>query len=354
MTIVKTKYWSLLDNGKVRCDVCPRFCQLAEGQRGHCFVRGREDNEIVLMTHNRSSGFCIDPIEKKPLNHFYPGSAVLSFGTAGCNLACRFCQNWDITKSRQLDILQSKANAFDIVKAAKESGCLSIAFTYNDPVIFLEYAKEVAELAQLEGIKTVAVTAGYINPRPREEFFSFIDAVNVDLKAFTDDFYQKLTGAHLQNVLETLIYIKKETKVWLEITTLLIPGMNDSPEEIDAMTKWIFQNLGPDIPLHLTAFHPDWKMRDTPSTGIEILQRSREIALKNNLNFVYTGNVHDPIGSSTYCPRCHETLIERDWFELGKWKIDSNGSCGSCGYKIKGKWDERPGDWGSKRQVLSI
>ncbi len=352
MSVISTKYWTKLQNGKVQCDLCPRNCKLNEGQRGLCYVRGREDDEIKLYTYGRSSGFAIDPIEKKPLNHFLPGTPVLSFGTAGCNLTCKFCQNWDISKSREMDTLQAEASPEEIVAAAIRSNSRSIAFTYNDPVIFLEYARDVAKVAHENNIKTVAVTAGYINPEARKEFFSFIDAANIDLKAFSNDFYKQLTGGELQPVLDTLIYLKNETKVWFEITTLLIPGKNDSDGELTAMCQWIVDNLGTNVPLHFSAFHPDFKMKDVPRTPKQSLNRAREIAMKAGLNYVYIGNVHDSRGSSTYCPSCSHLLIERDWFQLGKWKLDKSGACTNCGHEISGEFESESGDWGGDRQAV--
>jgi pyruvate formate lyase activating enzyme len=349
---VSGRYWHALNDGRLQCDLCPRFCKLREGQRGLCFVRGRADEEIVLTTYGRSSGFCVDPIEKKPLNHFLPGSPVLSFGTAGCNLACKFCQNWDISKSREFDRLQDSATPYEIAAAAIETGSRSVAYTYNDPVIFLEYAVDVAETCRERGIKNVAVTAGYITEQAREEFFRPMDAANIDLKAFTDRFYWKVCGGHLEPVLETLLYLKNETNIWFEITTLLIPGENDSVAEIEAMTQWIVEHLGPDVPLHLTAFHPDWKMMDTPSTPRSTLTRSRDIALRAGLRYVYTGNVHDFKGSSTYCYSCGEMLIGRDWYALSTWNLERAGSCKNCGAEIAGFFEDRAGTWGPRRQAL--
>jgi pyruvate formate lyase activating enzyme len=334
------RYWHRLDDTRLQCDLCPRYCKLREGQRGLCFVRGREKDKIVLTTYGRSSGFAVDPIEKKPLNHFLPGSRVLSFGTAGCNLACKFCQNWDISKSREFDRLQVSATPQWIASTAIEQGCRSVAYTYNDPVIFLEYAVDVAEACGERGVLNVAVTAGYMTKEPREEFFRHMDAVNVDLKAFTDRFYWKICGGHLEPVLDTLLYLKNETDSWFEITTLLIPGENDSEAEIETMSGWIMEHLGPDVPLHFSAFHPDWKMRDIPATPKATLSRSREIALETGLHYVYTGNVHDFKGSSTYCPGCGEILIGRDWYVLSTWTLTSDGCCGNCGEKIAGVFDE--------------
>ena len=347
------RHWHALDDGRVQCDLCPRLCRLHEGQRGLCFVRARHGDAMVLTTYGRSSGFCIDPVEKKPLNHFLPGTPILSFGTAGCNLTCKFCQNWDISKSREFDRLTDRADPESIAAAAVASGCRSVAFTYNDPVIFLEYAVDVARACKARGLKTVAVTAGYICEEPRAEFFSHMDAANVDLKGFTEGFYQKLCSAHLQPVLDTLVYLKRETAVWFEITTLLIPGENDSDAEIAAMTQWIAEELGPDVPLHFTAFHPDWKMRDIPPTPASTLSRARAIGRSNGLRFVYTGNVHDEAGGSTLCPGCGATLIGRDWYDITTWKL-RDGACPACGTRIAGVFEPVPGDWGRRRRRVGI
>lgn len=350
----KTKYWHQLEDGRIQCDLCPRFCKLREGQRGLCFVRACKNNEVVLTTYGRSSGFCIDPIEKKPLNHFYPGTSVLSFGTAGCNLACKFCQNYDISKSRQMDTLADMAMPEQLATTAKSLGCKSIAFTYNDPVIFLEYARDTAIACHEQGIKTVAVTAGYICPEPRKAFFEHVDATNVDLKAFNETFYRKLTGSKLSHVLDTLLYLKHETNVWLEITTLLIPDENDSEKEIAEMCAWIAEKLGLDIPLHFSAFHPDWKMRDKPRTPIQTLWKAREIALAHGLNYVYTGNVHDKDGDCTFCPNCKARIIERDWYRILSYNLDEQGNCKNCHHIIAGRFQEACGNWGAKRQVVKL
>ena len=347
--VAPARYWHLLGDGRIQCDLCPRFCRLHEGQHGLCFVRKFEGEALVLTTYGRSSGFCIDPIEKKPLNHFFPGTSVLSFGTAGCNLACKFCQNWDISKSRRLQTLSDQANPEAIALAAHHHGCRSVAYTYNDPVIFLEYAVDVAQACRERGIRNVAVTAGYICDDPRREFFSSMDAANVDLKAFTEGFYWKLTKGHLQPVLDTLLYLRHETDVWLEITTLLIPGENDSEGEVEALSQWIVGQLGPDVPLHFSAFHPDWKMLEYRHTPAATLQRARSIAKRNGLRYVYTGNVHDVDGQSTYCHGCGRMLVERDWYELGRWDLDPSGACRYCGAKCAGRFETAPGKWGSRR-----
>jgi len=354
LTNVATKYWHKLEDGRVQCDLCPRECHLKEGQRGLCFVRACEKGEVVLTTYGRSSGFCVDPIEKKPLNHFLPGTPVFSFGTAGCNLSCKYCQNWDMSKSREMDILANQATPEQIAETAKKLGCRSVAYTYNDPVIFMEYAIDTAKACRKHDIKSVAVTAGYISPGAREEFFSYMDAANVDLKGFTEDFYRKLTGGHLQPVLDTLRYLKHETDVWFEITNLMIPGHNDSEDELKRMVDWILTELGPDVPLHFSAFHPDYKMLDVPPTSPEALTRAREAAMAQGLHYVYTGNVHDSRGGSTWCPNCGELVIERDWYVLGHWGLDEKGCCASCGEKIPGVFEPKPGDWGAKRLPVDM
>lgn len=351
---ISGRYWSWLADGRIRCDLCPRECSLREGQRGLCFVRARHNDEIVLPTYGRSSGFCIDPIEKKPLNHFLPGTAVLSFGTAGCNLACKFCQNWDMSKSREMDTLAHKASPEQLAETSHQLGCRSIAYTYNDPVIFLEYAVDVAVAAREKGVKSVAVTAGYISAEPRKEFFSQMDAANIDLKSFSEKFYHKICGGHLAPVLDTLQYLKHETDVWIELTTLLIPGENDSFEEIETLSRWVAEKLSPEVPLHFTAFHPDYKMQAKSGTPASVVTRAREIALKNGLEYVYTGNVHDPLGASTYCPGCGRQVIERDWYDLGQWNLDPQGCCNQCGTWIAGIFEQKPGKWGRQRRPVWI
>ncbi len=348
------RYWHALDDGRVQCDLCPRYCHLHEGQRGACFVRMRERDAMVLTTYGRSSGFCIDPIEKKPLNHFYPGSSVFSFGTAGCNLACKFCQNWDISKSRDMDSLMDAASPEEIVSTALKWGCRSIAFTYNDPVIFAEYAMDVADAAHAAGLKTVAVTAGYITELARADFFSRMDAANVDLKSFSDDFYTRLCGAHLQPVLDNLRWLVKETPVWVELTTLLIPGQNDSDAELAALCDWVAETLGPTTPLHFTAFHPDFKLTDLPPTPPETLFRARELALARGLQHVYTGNIHDICGGSTHCPACGHCVIERDGYDILSHHLDDTGQCTYCGHLLPGRFERFDHAFGARRIPVAI
>lgn len=359
-----TSYWHHLDDGRVQCDVCPRSCKMRPGQRGVCFVRGRPaapegaavapDDGVVLLTYGRSSGYCVDPVEKKPLDHFLPGSSVLSFGTAGCNLACRFCQNWDISKSKEMDTLADAATPEGIARAARRLGCRSVAFTYNDPTIFLEYAADVADACHEVGVSAIAVTAGYICPEPRRDLYGHLDALNVDLKGFTEDFYRHVCGARLEPVLETLEYLRHETDLWFEITTLLIPGRNDADAELDELTGWVAEHLGPDVPLHFTAFHPDFKMTDVPPTPPSTLTRAREWGLRNGLRYVYTGNVHDSAGSSTWCPGCGALLVERDWYRLGAWHLTDDGRCRTCDHQVPGRFDGPPGTWGPRRLPVRL
>ena len=353
-TVVGTRHWHRLPDGRVQCDVCPRGCRMHEGQRGLCFVRGAQGGEVRLYTYGRSSGFCVDPIEKKPLNHFLPGTPVLSFGTAGCNLACKFCQNWDMSKSREMDTLADRASPEALAATAERLGCSSIAYTYNDPTVFLEYAIDVAQAARERGVRSVAVTAGYISAEPRAELFAHMDAANIDLKGFTEEFYRRVCGAELGAVLETLEYVRHETRTWLEVTTLLIPGQNDSPEELEAMCAWFAEHLGPEVPLHFTAFHPDWKMRDVPPTPIATLRRARQIAMEHGLRYVYTGNVRDAEGGSTWCHGCGARLIGRSGYDLTAWGLSPEGRCTACGSACAGVFEAAPGDWGSRRQPVRL
>ncbi len=346
---VATRYWHRVDAERVQCDLCPRHCRMREGQRGLCYVRGCEDGEVRLFSYGRSSGFCVDPIEKKPLNHFLPGTSVLSFGTAGCNLACKFCQNWDISKSRETDTLADAASPERLARTALELECRSVAFTYNDPVIFHEYAIDVAAACREVGVHSVAVTAGWIDPEPRREFFAAMDAANVDLKAFSERFYRDICGGRLVDVLDTLLYLKHETEVWFELTTLLIPGENDSTGELEALTRWVVDELGADVPLHFTAFHPDWKLRDRPPTPPESLSRARRIALEVGIHHAFTGNVHDTAGGSSFCPSCGTCVIERDWYALGAWRLDDQGRCRKCSTPIAGRFEAEPGNFGRRR-----
>jgi pyruvate formate lyase activating enzyme len=347
--VVSTKYWHRTADERIQCDLCPRACKLQEGQRGLCFVRARANDAVVLTTYGRSSGFCVDPIEKKPLNHFLPGTPILSFGTAGCNLTCKFCQNWDISKSRETDTLADAASPETIADAAQRLACRSVAFTYNDPTIFHEYAIDVADACRARGIRSVAVTAGYVCAEPRAEFYAHMDAANVDLKGFTERFYKNVCGGRLEPVKETLVYLKKETRVWFELTTLLIPGENDSDAELEEMTQWVVSALGPDVPMHFTAFHPDYRMLDKAHTPLATLARARAIAMKNGVRYAYTGNADNPEGESSRCHECGATLVGRDRYRLSEWRLTGDGRCVKCGAAWAGVVEERPGTWGPRR-----
>jgi len=351
---VKGRWWHEVPGGRIRCDLCPRDCTLSPGQRGFCFVRENLGGEMVLTTYGRASGFCLDPIEKKPLAHFLPGTSVLSFGTAGCNLGCRFCQNWDISKAREQDRLTDWAGPEAIAAAAVRSGAASVAFTYNDPVIFAEYAIDTARACRAAGVKSVAVTAGYIHDAARRELFAEMDAANVDLKAFTDDFYHKLCFARLEPVKETLVYLARETDVWLEVTTLLIPGANDGEDEVARLCDWFLAAVGPEVPLHFTAFHPDFKMTDRPPTPPETLLRARRQALAAGLRHVYTGNIFDPDGQSTRCTGCGAVAIARDGYRILAYRLDEKGRCAGCRTPLAGRFGAGAGRWGSRRLRVAI
>lgn len=348
------RWWHLLPDGRIQCDLCPRECRLHEGQRAACFVRQRAGDQIVLTTWGRSSGFCVDPIEKKPLNHFLPGSGVLSFGTAGCNLACKFCQNSDISKVRDMDRLMAQATPEAIAQAALQTGAASVAFTYNDPVIFAEYALDVASACHAHGVQTVAVTAGYISAAARGDFFAAMDAANIDLKAFTESFYQSLCSAHLAPVLDTLRFVYHETRCWLEITTLLIPGANDSDAEIAALSAWIARELAPEVPLHFTAFHPSFKLTSPPSTPHATLQRAQHIARAEGLRHVYVGNVRDPEGASTRCAGCGAMLIVRDGYQITQYRLRDDGYCPDCGTPLAGRFGVFRESMGNRRIPLQF
>lgn len=351
---VPVGWWSLRPDGRMLCELCPRACTLADGQRGLCFVRARKGDTMVLTTYGRSSGFCIDPIEKKPLNHFLPGTSVLSFGTAGCNLACVFCQNWSMSKSREMDTLADQASPQAIARAAVEAGCASVAYTYNDPIIFTEYAIETAKACREAGVASVAVTAGYVCDAPRRAFFAEMDAANVDLKGFTEDFYRRHTKAELGAVKETLEYLVKHTKVWVEITTLLIPSENDSDAELHAQCAWIRETLGTHVPLHFSAFRPEYRMKDKDRTPTATLMRARRIAIEEGLRHVYVGNVVDEGRNSTWCSSCGDRVIGRAGYKISDYRLTPEGRCIKCGTPLPGRFGARAGEWGAKRQRLRI
>jgi len=331
------KWWLTDQDGKIKCTLCPRYCRLGQGQAGFCYIRKNVNGELISLGYGRPTGFGIDPIEKKPLNHFLPGSTILSFGTAGCNLGCKFCQNWSMSKAKADELSAQYASPQQVVDLANRYRTPSIAFTYNDPTIFAEYVIDISRLAREQNINSVMVTNGYIDKDARKEVYEFIDAANVDLKAFSERFYHKLTASHLEDVLETLLWLHNETSVWLEITTLLIPDENDDPEEIRSMCRWIVKELSPSVPLHFTAFHPDYKMSDRARTPAETLKLAREVAFEEGLHYCYVGNIHDHSGQNTICHKCKSTVIERDWHSIVNNRIDA-GCCPDCGTELAGRW----------------
>ena len=335
MNIVLAKWWESTDNNKILCTLCPRYCKIGEGQPGFCFIRQNIDGKLYSIGYGKPTGFAVDPIEKKPLNHFLPGTKILSFGTAGCNLGCKFCQNWSMSKAKLDDLNSLEASPEEVVNLAKRYHTPSIAYTYNDPTIFGEYVIDISKIAREEGIKSVMVTAGYIDKEARKDVYKYIDAANVDLKGFTERFYWKNTYSHLNDVLNTLIWLKNETDVWFEITTLLIPYENDSPEEIKKECDWILKKLGENVPLHFTAFHPDFKMRDKDRTPENTLTTARKIAMDMGIKHCYLGNVYNSEGQTTYCPNCNKKLIKRNWHSVILNNL-VNGECRKCGYKIDG------------------
>ncbi|MBF0297839.1 MAG: AmmeMemoRadiSam system radical SAM enzyme [Oligoflexia bacterium] len=328
------------------CNLCPRCCEIREEGRGVCSVRGVVDGKLRSFAYGVSSGLCIDPIEKKPLYHFYPGSGVLSIGTVGCNLLCKFCQNWSISRNKEISAMSIKATPKQVVNKAKEYALKSIAYTYNEPIVFIEYVRDIAEIARESGIKSVAVTAGFINEKPREEFFKYMDAANIDLKGFNNEFYSKVVGGKLEIILNTLKYVKSETSVWLELTNLIIPGINDKEKDLHKMCEWIASNLGVSTPLHFSAFHPDWQMDNVAATSLKTLIAAKEIALSKGLRYVYLGNVSCIDSSTTFCYQCGERLIEREGYVISR-KFSS--ICKKCGTKVDGFFEELPGGWGNKR-----
>jgi len=337
----EARWWRPLGNGKLLCYLCPRLCEIPEGKAGFCFIRQNVGGRLLSLGYGKSTGFAVDPVEKKPLSHFLPGTAVLSFGTAGCNLGCKFCQNWDISKARIDERRSEEGSPEEVVELARRAGCASIAYTYNDPVIWAEYAIDIARCAREAGLKNIFVTAGYITPEARPEVFRYMDATNVDLKAFTEDFYRHVTLSHLEPVKDTLVWLKRETDVWFEITTLLIPGRNDSEKEVAEECDWIVSALGPDVPVHFTAFHPDFKMVDLPNTPPSTLRRASEIARRAGIRYCYVGNVHDRDGQTTSCPQCGAALIRRDWHAILSYRLNAN-RCPHCDTEIAGVF--HPGD----------
>lgn len=334
------KYQTALPDNKVQCNVCPRNCVLEEGQGGFCHVRKNINGQVTLTTYGYNTGLTIDPIEKKPLYQFYPGSNILSFGTLGCNLGCKFCQNWHFSRSKEDPEAFNKASPEEIVEEAIKRGCKSIAYTYNDPVIFVEYMRDTAKIARQKGLKNVAVTSGYINPQLHYDFFEYLDGVNIDLKSFSEDFYKKYSLSHLEPVLKTIKYVKQHTDVWMELTTLLINELNDSEEETRKECEWIKENIGVHVPLHFSAFFPAYKLKDKPLTDPKTLLRAYNIALETGLKYVYAGNISGAIASSTtYCEKCSSAMIVRSSYHILEYNLDNEGKCIFCGHPCHGRFD---------------
>ena len=334
----EARWWEPEPGGRVHCFLCPRHCRIHEGQSGFCFIRVNRGGKLYSLGYGSPAALQVDPIEKKPLNHFLPGTRVFSMGTAGCNMGCFFCQNWDISKSRHDQVHSQSVSPQEVPLFARKHNCASLAFTYNEPTIWGEYVVDICSAARTHGLKTVMVTNGYITREAFHDIYDHIDAANVDLKAFTENFYGRITLTHLQPVLDTLLWLKNETNVWFEITNLMIPTLNDDADETRRLADWIFKNLGPDVPLHFTAFHPDFKLQDKPRTPPETLHRARQIAFDAGLHYVYEGNIYSD-GANTICPACRTTLIRRSWHTVESNLLERDGSCPKCRLRIPGVWN---------------
>jgi pyruvate formate lyase activating enzyme len=328
-------YQKATENNKVQCEICPRRCEMPLNQSGYCYVRKNINGQVVLETYGYNTGLAIDPVEKKPMYHFYPASKVLSFGTLGCNMGCLFCQNSSTTKVKAPINQCQTAAPEQIVNTAKAYGCKCVAFTYNDPIVFFEYAIETAKLCRKAGIKTIAVTSGYMNPEPAKEFYSLMDGANIDLKGFSDDFYIKNCSAHLPPVLETIKYAVNKTKCFVELTTMLIEGEND--QFIEQECEWILKNLGDSVPLHFSAFFPKYKFVNRPATTYETLEKAYKKAKEMGLKYVYTGNLSTIETSTTYCKKCGEPLIKRDGYNIIGNNVE-DGKCKFCNTKVDGRF----------------
>jgi pyruvate formate lyase activating enzyme len=330
----QARWWEPMGNGKLHCYLCPRHCHIGEGQTGFCFIRKNEGGRLLQLGYGRPAALQIDPIEKKPLNHFFPGTPILSMGTAGCNMGCLFCQNWDISKAKSDQVHAGLMTPEQVVGLALRHDTPSIAFTYNEPTIWGEFVIDIAKIAHEYGLNTVMVSNGYITREAFFDIYQHIDAANIDLKAFTEEFYGRITMTHLQPVLDTLRWLRHETNVWFEITNLIIPTLNDNNSEFKRMCDWVLTNLGDDVPLHFTAFHPDFKLREKPHTPPETLHQARQIAMEMGLKFVYEGNIYSD-GANTICPGCKRVIVRRSWHSVLSEKL-RDGKCGHCETKIAG------------------
>lgn len=330
------RWWQTLPDGRLHCFLCPRHCHLSEGQHGYCFVRQNVDGRLWQLAYAHPAAVAIDPIEKKPLFHFYPGTSILSLGTAGCNLGCQFCQNSELSRAHEL-LSEVRLEPSQVIELARQHRTPAIAFTYNEPTVWAEYVVDIARLAQQAGLKTVMVSNGYITAEARGEVYQYIDAANIDLKSFCEDFYARFTLSHLAPVLDTLRWLRRETSVWLEVTNLIIPGGNDALDETRQLAAWIRDELGADVPLHLSAFHPSYRMLDRPPTQPETLLRARDAALHVGLHYVYIGNVATQEGENTVCPSCQRRLICRNRYRVEQVEL-RDGHCRACGAAIAGRF----------------
>ena len=328
-------FYKKLKNKIVQCQLCPHFCSLKEGEKGKCGVRENQNGKLMNLVYNHPCSLVLDPIEKKPLYHFLPGEESLSIATVGCNLACQHCQNYDISQAKSISIKEVKAE--EVIKEAKDKGVKIIAYTFTEPTIFYEYMLEIAKLAKKSEIKNIIVSNGFINPEPLRELCKYIGGANIDLKSISDDFYKKICRARVKPVLESLKILKQEN-VWIEITNLLIPGLNDSNGDIKKLVDWVKDNLGLEIPIHFTAFYPTHKLTHLPRTSLSTLKRARGLALDAGIKYVYTGNLPDEEGNCTFCPKCKKLLIKRSWFSITENNL-KKGKCPSCNEKIDGVWN---------------
>ncbi len=329
-------FYRKLDGKRVQCLLCPNRCILSPGQIGICRARKNIKGKLYSLVYGKIAAAHLDPIEKKPLYHFLPQSKAFSIATTGCNLRCKFCQNWEIAQVFPWEVETIEMSPEEVVQEAIERGAEVIAFTYTEPVVFYEYMLDIAKLAKEKGLKTVMITAGYINEEPLRELLKYLDAVKVDFKGFNDEFYQKMTIGHVEPVLRTMKIVKEEG-VWLEIVNLVIPGENDSEKDIKNLILWVKNNLGEEVPLHFTRFHPDYKLLNLPPTPIETLKKARKMAQALGLKYVYTGNIYDPEGSTTFCPDSHQPAVVREGFFVKEYNLDEEGRC-PTGEKIPGVW----------------
>ncbi|MBI5416613.1 AmmeMemoRadiSam system radical SAM enzyme [Candidatus Poribacteria bacterium] len=328
----------MISSGKiVQCKLCPKECKLPQGGRGDCRVRVNIGNKLYSLVYGKPCAVHVDPIEKKPMFHFLPGARAFSIATAGCNLHCKFCQNWEISQTPPEETSNYNLSPQDIVNETLLSKCETIAYTYSDPMIYFEYTYDTAVIAKTKGIRNILVTASYINPEPLRKLCKVVHGANVDIKAFDEKFYQNVCSARLKPVLDALL-IYKEEGVFVEITNLLVSTLNDDPKIIKKMCDWIVKELGDDIPMHFSRFWPMYQLKNLPPTPVSTLMQARDIALNCGLRYVYVGNVPGLEAENTYCPNCHNCIIKRIGFSVENNLVTANGKCSICGYSIKGVW----------------